>query len=77
MDKTQLPVYNFIANNNTPVNHSQVTAPGTIYFDAATGNLLSAPPVRGDLRPNGVKYHVGEKFGNIISYHGASFFGKY
>ncbi len=67
--KKYLPVYNFIGNENKPVPLSEVLEPKNIYFDAVTGNMLKAPPFAGDLRPDGQQYHVGEKFGNIISYH--------
>lgn len=66
----QLPVYDFIGNNNVPILHSVVLQPGMTYYDAVTGNQLSKPPTKGDLRPDGVKYHVGERYENIVSYHG-------
>ncbi len=52
-----VPVYPFVGP--TALTPQQITAPGMIYKDAITGNILSGPVSWGDKRPDGVPYHGG------------------
>lgn len=65
-----IPVYEFIGNNNKPIDVSSVLKSNMQYYDAISGEQLTTPPKWGDFRSDGQKFHVGNKIGNIISYHG-------
>ena len=72
----QLPVYVYKENYSKPLSTDQlnniVNNPSTIIIDGITGNTLNAPPVRGDLRPDGQRYHVANYIPqlNELVYHG-------
>lgn len=64
-----VPVYPFVGPSAlTP---QQILAPGMVYKDAITGNILPGPVCWGDVRPDGVPYHGGvlNEQKTTISFH--------
>jgi hypothetical protein len=73
-DKTskELPVYYYTKNNNKPLPFLEVANSENEYYDAYTDERLSKPPQKGDKHKTGETFHVGNKIGNKIYYHGKS-----